>query len=697
MLGRNIETNIISGALTTFEPLRGGRDLQNDLTRTSPKLNSATGMRLMNCLINKRPAGTLIFTCTLSAVAALVLTATPAWAQVPPAPTTTFNQTINTDWLNGGNWTPGVPTGADDAKIDDGKTAFYDQQVNGDPAFGTLTLGVNSTLQFKAGNNQGIPTGKDVYFSDGSVLEYTAGSSNRDPNFFVLPDADATWKTASNTFFRGTLQGAGDFTVEMSGTVESRVEAANFTGHLTYESDNGSTRHVSRLGRFGGTTSVGSGGATFSDDVFVTQERGDRMHDDATVTFSGAGGSDYKWSSRGGNETISNLIIESPNQSGPYLITGNGTNSTRVRVTDTAIFQGTAGTVEIESNMSGEFGGAARVSGVDIFADNLLFQGTGEWTIDGSLVTTNAGQAANYAPGSIGIANGGDVTTNTDATVNAAFDAPSGFTKLGAGTLTLNYMDPVRTVQGGTQNFNPKGIVNVDEGTLALGGNASLNGTTTINVATGGRLLQNSSTALTVAPTLNGAGSGSKAVLGGTGLINTAVTLDNLGDTLSPGNSPGIMPFGTSQTWASFTYEWETNDWNGDIGTGTGVAGTDFDQITIDGTLDLTGGSGSYVLEIISLDGADMPGDVVNFDDSDQSWNILTTTGGITGFDVANWTVDASNFTNTTDGTFTLEEVGNNLVLNFSAAAVPEPASLALWGLVGLGLASFRYFRRRKS
>ena len=632
-----------------------------------------------------------IVTATLSV---LVLTAASTWAvTVAPAPETIFNGNVDTAWTNASNWSAGVPVASpgtpDDAKIADGKTAFFDQTGTGEPLFGTLTLGVGSTFQLKAGSNEGIPTGQDVYFSNNSVLEFTAGSSNRDSDFFVLTGANGTWKTTPGTFtfFRGTLQGEGNFTVVMGANVESRIEASLFTGHLTYQSNSAAVRELSSFGQFGGTTSIGSGGATIADKVFLTQTRGDRMNDLATVKFSGAGGAGHKWSTQSGSETIANLIIESPSQSGPYLITGNGTNSTDVRVTNTATFQGTAGTVEIQSRMAGSFGTPlkARDSGVDINANNFLFQGTGNWIINGSKVTTGtAVDPINYAIGSIGVVGGGDVTTNTNVTVNALFDAPNGFTKKGNGTLTLNTSDPVRAVQvgvGGFQSFNPKGVVNVNAGILALGGNASLNATSAVNVAAGATLLHNSSTAMTVAPTLNG------GKLGGTGVINAALTLNSLSDVLSPGNSPGIMPFAVSQNWGSFTYDWEVNDWNGDLITGGGVAGTDFDQITINGNLALLGPS--YQLNILSLDLLNAAGNVSNFAESNQSWTILKTTTGISGFNAGNWQVNVTGFTNNELGTFVLAtggQNGNDLVLTYrplSNVGVPEPATLAL-GMVGL-------------
>ena len=97
-------------------------------------------------------------------------------------------------------------------------------------------------------------------------------------------------------------------------------------------------------------------------------------------------------------------------------------------------------------------------------------------------------------------------------------------------------------------------------------------------------------------------GIGSRAVLGGTGPINAAVTLDNLGDVLSPGNSPGIQTYTAAQSWSSFSYDWEVNDF-----TGT-TAGSDFDQIDITGTLNLTGGSGSYILNVLGLTAGNVAG-----------------------------------------------------------------------------------------
>lgn len=226
------------------------------------------------------------------------------------------------------------------------------------------------------------------------------------------------------------------------------------------------------------------------------------------------------------------------------------------------------------------------------------------------------------------------------------------------------------------------GATTISAGRLVVGPTGSVNTTSGISVSAGAGFDYNASTALTVAPSLLGDGIGNRATLGGVGAINAGLTLNNVGDTLSPGNSPGIMPFGTSQTWNSFTYLWETNNF---VGT---TAGTDFDQITITGSLSLTGGTGAYLLDITSLTAGNVAGDVGGFSDISRSWTILTTTGGISGFDANNWTLSTANFTSSpvATGTWSLSQQGNNLVLDY-VIAVPEPTGIALAGCGVLFLA----------
>jgi hypothetical protein len=176
---------------------------------------------------------------------------------------------------------------------------------------------------------------------------------------------------------------------------------------------------------------------------------------------------------------------------------------------------------------------------------------------------------------------------------------------------------------------------------------------------------------------LNGSGPSSRAILSGSGVINTAITLDNVGDTLAPGNSPGVLSFTPAQTWGAFTLDWEVNNFTGI------TAGTDFDQVSLASSLNLTGGSASYLLNVLSLTGSNTAGIVPNFAETSQSWNVLSTAGGITGFDAASWTLNTGSFTsaNAATGTFSLAQSGNNLVLSYNP--VPEPTGPAFLAATG--------------
>ena len=303
---------------------------------------------------------------------------------------------------------------------------------------------------------------------------------------------------------------------------------------------------------------------------------------------------------------------------------------------------------------------------------------------DGAIRPITIGANATNFLGSISLANNLDVTNSSTVstiTFNRPINGGFGFSKLGVGTMILD-------MAGSGTNYGYTGATAVSAGALQVNSAANINSTSGITVAAGAGLVYNSATALTKSLTLNGSGTGSRATLSGTGSINVAVGLNDLGDVLSPGNSPGILTFGTSQSWTANTYQWELNDWGG------AAAGTNFDQIAVTGGLTLSA-SGTYQLDLISLTGGNTPGTIPNYVDQDKAWTIVTTTGGITGFDASKWNINTAAFTGvtgTSGRTFSVQQVGNSIELVY---AVPEPSAIAvaLGGVACLGW----FIRRRRA
>lgn len=269
-------------------------------------------------------------------------------------------------------------------------------------------------------------------------------------------------------------------------------------------------------------------------------------------------------------------------------------------------------------------------------------------------------------------------TTQGDFTYNTTIaNSPTrGLTKLGTNTLIL----------GGNNTYT--GATIVRQGTLAVSSGGAINNTSGVTIESGATFRYNSSTALAQPITNNG------GTIGGSGKIGVAVTLDSTSDVLAPGNSPGIQEYTIAQTWNSFTYNWEINDFNGS------TTGSHYDQIQINngvsGNLTLNNTTGSYVLNLFSLAGVlNSLGDVANFSETTKSWNILTTSGGISGFNKDLWTINTAGFTTNLPGPefggeWSLSATSNNLVLTYTA--IPEPNVAALLG----GMSLLILLRRRR-
>jgi autotransporter-associated beta strand protein len=386
----------------------------------------------------------------------------------------------------------------------------------------------------------------------------------------------------------------------------------------------------------------------------------------------------------------------------PSTVINNATyvwdRSANITHGDTSVISGTGvlvkrGSFTFTMNSTNSYSGGTVIDAGTIALNNALALGSTSGTL-----TVNTGGTLNLNNFSIAVGNltgtGGTITSSvggsrtltigTGDTGGGVFNGviadgagTTSLTKVGTGTITLT---GVNTYSGSTT---------VNAGTLRLEGLGSINSSFPIIVAPGATLVKNSSTPLDVAPVLNGTGPNSRSFLRGNGRINAAMTTDSIYNVISPGDSPGTLSYGEDQSWESFTYAWEVNNWESQ------TPATNFDIIDIDGGLDLTGTTaGSYALNVLSLTASDVAGNVHNFAESNKAWTILTTSSGITGFNAAFWTINAGGFTNSELGTWSLSLAngGNDLVLTYSA--VPEPPMMVLLAAAGIG---FAVIRRRRS
>jgi autotransporter-associated beta strand protein len=260
-----------------------------------------------------------------------------------------------------------------------------------------------------------------------------------------------------------------------------------------------------------------------------------------------------------------------------------------------------------------------------------------------------------------------ETASDTTATVTAAaLNGVDGtLEKRGTGTTVFS---------GTTSGFD--GTLAVREGAVKVDAGASLGASSTVSVA------RESFDPATDA----------RVTISGTGTVGALEV--GLGGAIGPGNSPGQLNAGNTTWGVGGAYEWEINDF-------LGSAGENWDFLNITGELAITATSESrFLIDVISLLADNSGGDALNFDPyANLSFAIATASGGITGFDVAKFTLSTANFSNDFyDGVWSLSTSAGgggamSLLVNYAGAtAIPEPNSASLM-LLGLGVA---YLRRRR-
>lgn len=308
----------------------------------------------------------------------------------------------------------------------------------------------------------------------------------------------------------------------------------------------------------------------------------------------------------------------------------------------------------------------------------LAFGGISAATFGGLSGTSNL--ALSSTSGGVALSVGAN---NQSTSYSGALSGSGGLTKLGTGVLTLAAAN------------THSGATTISAGRLEIGGGGAINSTSGVTVnGAGAEFKYNSATAFTQPLTLT------QGILSGTGTINTAVNV-GANAIIAPGNSPGIQTYASSVWSPSGAYQWELNALSGS-------AGTNWDQVAVTTTLDLTGLStgGKFNLDLITLTGGNTAGplDVAYVSGPTYvfpiaSYGALLVPGSFStaansdltslfNISLANWLGSPKPAVN--DVTVKVNSTGTGLNL----VIVPEPATLAMAG-IGISVATWALRRRR--
>ena len=312
-------------------------------------------------------------------------------------------------------------------------------------------------------------------------------------------------------------------------------------------------------------------------------------------------------------------------------------------------------------------GGTSNFNGATSYA-STNFQQNGPTALTSF---TNAGQLANNAPltwdGGFN-ASGGSLTVNNTATADNWEN--DGVVTVNSGGALNNCVNDLTSGGGSRITVNPGGQLNANSD--GSGSGLDLNGALLVNNGT-------------VTGTTN-IYYGSLAQ--GSGTYGTVNVFN--GGAFKPGNSPGAVTTG-SATWNSGgQYLVEIND-------ATGTAGTNWNLWNINGSLALDAGTtpNSKFTLVLESGTIEAPGLTADFNNSTAyQWLIAQTSGGISGFDPGEFSVDTTAFANNLGGGhFYVSQTGNAVDSNF--APVPEPSTLALIAAGAIGLLGYGWRRRR--
>jgi len=574
-----------------------------------------------------------------------------------------------------------------------------------------VNIGANTTVNFFSGTGtQGtiIGTGLTTKTGGGTLVLPTAGST-KTGGWLILDGTVANGRSSNGMGVAGSNVTVGD-----SGTYE--IRNATTTGFTTTLKNGGTL-----LGT--GTATLG-GGSSGVDTITVDSAAGTSVSiktassgDIFNVTRGLAGGAADSLVTFDGPGTINvydgygNSYLGNYKLAGGTLVLGASLQGSSGGVVTTTPLGGGSHVLEVAGG-NVKLAGSTNSGSTPSVISGVSYNVTGDATFSldklgsaGTAVSNSNPAQVSYLARTIGavtLGGGKTLTVNTtsnitgssvsgqpvrigtsslnlsgNATVNVT--KPSGFalefragSLTGAGNLTVDGTGQV-AVTNASSTYS--GAVKVKNGATLLVQNEGGLGTGSLSVDAGGTgLFANGLTSWTVKNDLSG---------GGTVQFEGGTTAGNLaGAAVAPGGAgtSGILTVAGKIAFAQDGSE--LSGLNIDVTGGNAIAGTDFDQLAIGGSATLAGLSNANLLVKIApgVTQAALAGDVLT---------IVSASG--TNF-------AGANFANVTGGIVNLVGMGtaqvnyNNGSITLSNIAVPEPASLAVIGLIAGGV-----LRRRRN
>ncbi|WP_246674387.1 autotransporter domain-containing protein [Mesorhizobium sp. B4-1-1] len=581
---------------------------------------------------------------------------------VSPSFADDWNGSASADWFTAGNWSGGVPTGADAVHID---TVSPNAPVIGSAGaqaaglsvgysgIGTLTIQNGGTVTNTFGIIGYGPVSKGTatvdgagsswtnsgdlyvgYSGDGTLAIQNGGKvsnsvgsigGNSDSIGAVTVDGVGSSWTSSVNLYVG-YSGAGTLTVKNGGAVSDVQSAIGYfsgsTGAVTVEGADSSWTNSGNLtvGVSGaGALTVTNGGGVSSAAGYIGYGFGSV----GTVTVDGAGSS---WSSSSslfvgvygkGTLTVSSggkvsnsvgYIGAESGSTGTVTVDGPGSSWTN----STALFVGYSGAGTLTVKNGGTVSNTYGYIGANSSANS---GSTGAVTVDGANSSwTNSGDlyVGAFGTGSLTIQNGGMVSAGSVLVASAA--ASTGTINIGSG-IGDAATAPGILAAADLQFFQGSGTLVFNHTGANYSFATNLSGDGTVRQIAGFTNLTGNSNGFTGATTVEGGTLAVNGVLGGTLDVQAAGRLQGTGTvgnttvagTIAPGNSIGTLNVAGNITFsAGSIYEVEVNA----LGQG--------DRVNATGTATINGGT----VQVLNAPGVYALG---------SHYTILTAASGVSG------------------------------------------------------------------